>query len=206
MLFRSVQPRECSALPDKPLQLSVRVTDPCVGDLRKQACDGKPCTSDEYNEVTVRLNATWQANPWFYCYRHWVYGTLGLLLLLVIVYGFVRPKRFHPQAALRIATKQTELKRASLRPLRTCVGGRHGFYRSAVVSINDGGITVRANQPHVVQLRPGDGSRIDLLVRGQLERFERGGFKPVRSEHGGLTLEANCCYRVNGSVYFEVLY
>lgn len=204
-----VQPRSCRSLPSKPLRLAVRIDDPCIGELRKEACDGRPCPSDTYNEATFMLTANWRANSWWYCYRMWVFSVLALLVVAVIAYGFIRPRRFHRQAALRIATKQTELRRASLRPLRTCIGGRHGFYRSAVVSINDMGLTVRPNQPHVVQLRAGVGHSIDVVVRGQLERLERNAFKPVQVLGGKgarVSLATNCTYRVNGNIYFEVMH
>ncbi len=206
-----IQPKECATIPDKDLLVAIRIDDPCVAPLREEYCSRSPgCASDVFAEVAFALKASWRPSPWWTCNRVWVLSLLAAALVALIVVGVVRPHRFSRTVSLRIASKQSELKRASLRTLRSCVGGRHGFYRGAVVSINGEGLTVRANQPNIAQFRAGPGSRVDLVVRGSLERQERGVFKPVQLPVGKgaprLILEPNCVYRVNGVVYFEVFF
>jgi hypothetical protein len=206
-----VQPSSCASIPSRPLLVGLKVDDPCIATLRTEYCRDQPgCTSDIFGEVALELQADWRPTAWWTCNRIWVLTLLAVLILGLIIYGYVRPHRFGRSASIRIASKQSELKRASLRPLRACLGGRHGFYRSAVVSINAEGLTVRGRQPHVVQFRAGPGNQAELVSHGNLEKLDKGTFKPLAPQIGKsgpkLRLEPCCTYRVNGVIFFEVFY
>lgn len=207
-----VKPRECTTPPTKPFALTVRVAHPCVAALRESYCKHRPeCPTAVFGMAPVLISAQWQPKGWWYCNRLWVFGLALALLLGILLYGFLSPNRFHRNATLRVASQHGQLKRASAKQLRSCPGGRPGLFRHATVCLNAEGFTVKPQRGALLRLKAGSASAVEISGSSQLERWERGRFRPVEGDakrtgrSAAISVQFNTAYRIGGSLYFEVL-
>ena len=165
--------------------------------------DPRLATSDRTSRTRVIANVA--PSSWLDCNLWWVILVGTGLLLLFLIYGYIRPRAFPGGAMVHVADQERRLARDPGRPLRAVPHGRRGFYRTATCAFDGSGYTVKKTRPHVVMLRPESGSQIALVARGaQVERRARGGWVPVDRQAERFVLPG-ATYRINGSFFFRVL-
>ncbi|MCC6622011.1 MAG: hypothetical protein IT385_12185 [Deltaproteobacteria bacterium] len=165
--------------------------------------DPRLATSDR--TARTRVVATVEPSSWLACNLWWVILVGTGLLLLFLVYGWIRPRAFPSGAVVHVADQERRLARDPGRPLRAVPHGRRGFYRTATCAFDGSGYTVKKTRPHVVMLRAEGGSQIALVPRGaQVARRARGAWVPVDRAAERFVLPG-ATYRINGSFFFRVL-
>lgn len=128
----------------------------------------------EFAGVKARVGLKWrvEGRGFLSCQGYWFWPVFGVLTVLFLIVGFVRPARFPMAAAMRVAGSEKGLQQAAAVLLRDCPGSGAGFYRSARLGLHgDGGATGRLAGA-VAVLRAD--ARQGLLLEGQgLERLDR---------------------------------
>lgn len=154
--------------------------------------------------VTVPARAEVAETGWLRCWWPWLALAAGVLVLVWLIVGFVRPHDFEPSACVYVAGSELGLKRASALVLREVPGGRRGFYRNARMCLNAGGDFVRAPRAAVLVLEAGAGSSTRFASAGGLERKVQrtGKWEPVPVEEFTAGYTPNTLYRV-GSLYLK---
>ncbi len=82
---------------------------------------------------TAEIPLAWtvERRSWIVCNLWWILAVLAALFLAWVVYGFIRPARFPPHAAVCTAGNVSGLKRAAAVTLVEVRGSGAGFYRDA---------------------------------------------------------------------------
>jgi len=153
------------------------------------------------------MSAQVKANTWWECHLWWLLLLNGALMLLLWIYGLTSPAAFSSSAMLRVANKESMLRRDPGRPLRSLPGGRRGFYREARCCFDPSGYTPSCRRGHILQLRAEVGYQIRVISRGsQIERRSRGRWIDISkgTEGAERLLMPNAIYRVNQAFFFEL--
>jgi hypothetical protein len=151
--------------------------------------------------AAVVLLAAVSATPWWLCYLPFLLGAVGLLLAIFIAVGIFKPKQFPKAAMLFVGAQESQLVRDGGRPLYSAPGGRRGFYRSAAVTFDASGMTVRRGAGGALVLHA-HGNEIRVEPRTDLEVKERSRWRPVPQEDK--LLQRGAVYRVGKSFYFRI--
>ena len=112
----------------------------------------------------------------------------AVVTFLWVAVGILRPHGFGPNAALRLASNEASLKRASAQMLREQPGGRRGFYRSARTCIDGAGNCVRSPRRPTVVVEAGPGGTTRFARADGLEKKDRSSGKWQKVEAGELAL------------------
>lgn len=107
------------------------------------------------------------------CWWPLLVAIASLLLLLAVLYGFIRPRGFDPGSAIRVAGSEAGLARTSALVLRELPGGNRGFYRDARVSLNAAGDFVRAPGAAVLVVQAAGGGLCRFRKAVGMERKNR---------------------------------
>lgn len=151
--------------------------------------------------AAVMMLAAVTATPWWLCYLPHLLGAVGLMLALFIAIGIFKPKQFPKAAMLFIGAQESQLVRDGGRPLYSAPGGRRGFYRSAAVTFDASGMTVRRGAGGALVLHA-NGSEIRVEPRTDLEVKERSRWRIVPPEEK--MLQRGAVHRVGKSFYFRI--
>ena len=156
---------------------------------------------------SLGIYATWEVEGLTFWQRwgKWILLTLGILLLIFIILGFVLPHRFNSSLALAFAPERDELDELSPQPVKQWRGVGIGFYRDARACLHPdfrisgktrGALAILVAGPgRSVWVRPAGGS----LWRETLE----GDWEPVASD--GIKGRSGHVFRVSdGGPYFRL--
>ncbi|MCO4773376.1 MAG: VWA domain-containing protein [Deltaproteobacteria bacterium] len=187
LCVRSV--RCCDAFTGAEVALSVRGQDPHY----------------HSGAVAVPVQVDVAAAGFYRCWTWVIWTALGVLGLLVILVGLIRPKDFMADQRLKVAGSERKLTRASAMVLREQPGGRRGFYRNATVGLDAQGTPVGARSKAWLRLTAGGGGEIAVASGGTLEVRDRRTRKwePVNTDAGPAILRRRVEYRV-ADLYFRI--
>ena len=154
--------------------------------------------------VTVPARAEVAATGWLRCWWPWLALAAGVLFVVWLIAGFVRPHDFDPAASVHVAGSELGLKRTSAMVLGEVPGGRRGFYRNARLCLNAGGDFVRSPRAAVLVLEAGPGASTRFVTAAGLERKVQrtGKWEPVPAEELALGYTPNTVYRL-GSLHLK---
>lgn len=151
--------------------------------------------------ATVMMLAAVTPTAWWLCYLPFLLGAAGLALAIFILVGIFKPKQFPKAAMLFVGAQESQLVRDGGRPLYSAPGGRRGFYRSAAVTFDASGMTVRRGAGGALVLHA-HGSEIRVEPRTDLEVKERSRWRVVPAEEK--MLQRGAVHRVGKSFYFRI--
>ena len=204
-VVRGAHPIQVEFLADKPLEI-------CYAAPR---CVPVPATTAEAvliqpigrglveadRAAAIVMLAAVTATPWWICYLPYLLGGAGLLLALFIAVGIFKPKQFPKAAMLFVGAQESQLVRDGGRPLYSAPGGRRGFYRSAAVTFDASGMTVRRGAGGALVLHA-HGGEIRVEPRTDLEVNERRRWRVVPADEK--MLQRGAVHRVGKSFYFRI--
>lgn len=196
---------EATVIPGGPITLCLEVPY-CAADqspdgaaLRISSTD--PLFTDQSGSVSLSWSVT--ARSWLSCNGAWFWPTVGVLVGLFALAGYITPRRFPVGSHVATAGSLKGLKRASPVELRTANGGRTGFYRDARLGIHgDGAVNGRTRGAVAILRATRRGVQLD--PRGGLEVYDKRRRQWRAPEADGL-LEPSPSevFRV-GDLYFQV--
>jgi hypothetical protein len=163
-------------------------------------------TTPEFKDQVREVRLTWEVlgRGFFACHGWWMIPLIAGTLIAGLVWGFVRPYRFKPHTAIRVAGNLQALRRSSAQTLVDLPGSGAGWYRNARLALHGDGsldgrmfgalVTLRATRHGVV-----------LIAPGLLEQHDRrsGTFKPVDDARAGHTPTSQGIYKA-GDVIFQL--
>ncbi|MCO4773375.1 MAG: hypothetical protein KDA24_25300, partial [Deltaproteobacteria bacterium] len=130
----------------------------------------EPLFADQVRRVTVEYSV--QSRGLLACWGWLLWTVGGLVALLLLVYGFIRPVGFEPGTSVRMASTEKNLRRAARVLLEEQRGGRKGWYRSARVHIDGGGAPTGSKRQAMFTLLPYAGG-VAVLSRAGVQRQDR---------------------------------
>ncbi|MFT5684402.1 MAG: hypothetical protein ACI8RZ_005343 [Myxococcota bacterium] len=211
----SIRGRRAKSLPQEagPFDPAAPALEVC---LKVPACSGEVAPGDAMLVITpldpafsgdVRsIPMSWnvEGRSWLACHAIWLIPTVLAGLSLLVLVGFVRPRRFDTDATITTAGDPKAIRRATPTRLRDCPGSRAGFYRNAALGVHgDGSVNGRVRHAAAV-LRAVQGGVL-LEARGGLEVYDRrrNQWKPVEDSptHPSprdIYRVGDLCFRVEG--------
>ena len=206
--YSMTEPLTVEALdPDNPAMTVCLDAPRCSGEV---APDGvqlhvRPLTPVFADQArAVRL--TWQVTgrAWWRCHLWWMLPVAGTMFLLWLIRGFIVPARFPPDATVKVAGSEKNLKRIPSVPLRDCPGSGAGFYRDARLGVHISGDVNGQTRNAAVTLQAVRGGSVVLKGGGQVQVKTRNGkWEPVEDLGTG-HLPGSAVYRIGESLYFKV--
>ncbi len=151
--------------------------------------------------AAVMMLAAVTATPWWLCYLPFLLGAAGLMQTIFVLVGIFKPKQFPKAAMLFVGAQESQLVRDGGRPLYSAPGGRRGFYRSAAVTFDASGMTVRRGAGGALVLHA-NGNEIRVEPRTDLEVKERSRWRVVPADEKNL--QRGAVHRVGKSFYFRI--
>lgn len=154
---------------------------------------------------TLRLRWKVEGRSFLGCQGVWVWPSLALLGLGVLILGFTRPARFPSGASIRVAGSERGIRQSAAILLRACPGSGPGFYRDARLGLHaDGEVKGHLRHP-LILLRADRGAGVLLTGPGPLEQQDRRTLKwePVAELARGHVPSPSVLYRAGGT-YFKV--
>jgi hypothetical protein len=192
--------------PDRPVLDLCLETTGCAGeagppDARLRVRPTTPVFADQVRDVQLRWTVT--GVGFWACYGPWLGPLAALLAIAFIAYGFIRPHRLPPHAAVRVAGNVAALKRAQPIVLVDVPGSGAGWYRDARLSLTASGELSRRDADAAVSIRA-TATGVVLVARGALEAYDKrkSAWSPVE-DAARHTPSATVVYRV-GAVHFQV--
>ena len=161
-----------------------------------------PEYADRAAEVPLRW--TVERRNWLVCNLWWILLICGVLLLLWVIYGFIRPARFPADATIQVAGSERGLRRAAEVPLLEQRGSSAGFYRDARLGIHgDGSVNGRVRGALVrIRITRDNVLRVEGGALEVLERRKRRWVTPDDVGTGHELLPGATCRA--GDVYFKL--
>ena len=120
----------------------------------------------------VRIRYTVAGKSSFACWSSALYSVLGVLGLIVFLYGFRRPIPFPPGATILAANDIKKLSRAAPMLLEAQPYGKPGWYRDARVYVDGGGGATRRRGEALFLLVPAGGG-VGIVGDGVQRRGRR---------------------------------
>ncbi len=145
------------------------------------------------------------AAGFYRCWKVVIWTVVGVLVLLLILVGLLRPKDFLSDQRVKVAGSERKLARAAAMVLREQPGGRRGFYRNATVGLDSQGTPVGPRSKAWLRLTAGGGGEITVASGAPLEVRDRRTRKweAVNTDAGPAILRRRVEYRV-GELYFRI--
>lgn len=152
---------------------------------------------------TVRLRWRVEGRGFLGCHGFWLLPSLGVLGLGILLAGFLRPARFPPGAAIRVAGSERGMRQAAAILLVDCPGSRPGFFRDARLGLQGDGEVNGRTRGALVVLRASREAGVVLEGHGSLERQDRRTlqWEPVEDLARGHVPLASALYRAGGTLF-----
>ncbi len=211
----SIRGRRVKELPQEvgPLDPAAAILPVC---LKVPACAGEVAPGDAAlvitpldpafsgDAISVPMSWTVTGRSWLSCHAIWLIPSVLMGLSLVVLVGFVRPRRFAGELTITTAGDERAIRRATPTRLLDCPGSRAGFFRDAALGIHaDGSVNGRLRHAAAV-LRAVRGGVV-LEARGGLEVFDRRRSRwqpveesPTRPGSRDIYRISDLCFRVEG--------
>ncbi len=178
----------------------------CAAEAPEPAVLTVQAMSPDFTDQNATVQITWTVTgrSFLACWW-WLIGAVGgVITVIVLGYGFVRPYRFTIDDQVRLAGKREQLVRAVGRRLRDLPGGRPGWYRSAAVGLLENGQATPKLGQAVVELHARRGEVI-IVSRSGLERVsaQTKKLEPVPDAREGHNAAKNTVY-VAGKLVFQI--
>lgn len=162
----------------QPLRWEACVRTPaCAGDIQTTADTAVILRGDHPHyhpdAVNVPVRFTVDGASFLRCWWPVLVLIAGLLFLMWLLVGFVRPRDFDSGTTVKVAGSERQLRRAASLVLREQPKGRRGFYRNARVSITASGDFVAAPRRAVLWVEAARAGETVLHLRGPVERQDR---------------------------------
>ena len=197
------------ALDPKDRRLDICLEVPrCAGEVSPDSAVLRvvPLTPEfKAQEKLLRLRWKVESRGFLGCHGAWVWPSLALLGVGVLLAGFTQPARFPSGASIRVAGSERGMRQAAAILLLDCPGSSPGFFRDARLALHGDGEVNGRTRSAAILLRATRGSGVVLTGNGPLEMQDRRTlqWEPVTDLAQGHVPSSSALYRA-GSTYFKV--